>query len=67
MYICASTSRSVNDAYDNIVDSLGGNIDLVHSEGGWTVYGWCKRGLINDVSRLGNYIKKPGDNNVLSQ
>ena len=43
------------------------NVDLVNSEGGWTVYGWGKRGLINHVSLLGNDIKDPGDNKVLSQ
>ena len=37
----------------------------VNSEGGWTVYGWGKRSMINDVSILGNYIKEPGDNKVL--
>ena len=32
-------------------------VDLVNSKGGWIVYGWGKRGLINDVSLLSNYIK----------
>ena len=41
--------------------------DLVNSKGGWTVYGWGERSFINDVSLLGNDIKEPGDNNVLSQ
>ena len=39
-------------------------IDLVNSKGGWTVYGWAKRGLIKDVSILGNDIKDIGDNKV---
>ena len=39
----------------------------MNSKGGWTVYGWGKRGLINDVSILGNYIKEPGNNKVISQ
>ena len=42
-------------------------IFLVNSEGGWTVYGWGKIGLINDVSLLGNYTKELGDNKVISQ
>ena len=32
-----------------------------------TVYGWGKRGLINNVGILGDDIKKPGDNIVLSR
>ena len=47
-------------------DAFGKFVDLVNSEGGWTIYGWVKRGLINDVSLLGNDIKDPADNNVLS-
>ena len=57
----------VNDAYRDIVDTFDEIVDLVHSKGGWIVYGWCKRGLINDVSILGNDIKEPGDNKFLSQ
>ena len=65
--IRASRLQSGNDAYDNIVDACDEIVDLVNSEGGWTVYGWVKRGLINDVSLLDNDIKDPGDNKVLSQ
>ena len=65
--IGASSLRSVNDAYNDIVDAFDEIVDLVHYKSGWTVYGWCKRGLINDISLLGNYIKEPGDNKVLSQ
>ena len=57
----------VNDSYRDIVDTFDESVDLVHSKGGWTVYGWCKRGLNNDVSILGNDIKDPGDNKVISQ
>ena len=42
-------------------------VGLVNSDGGWTVYGWGKIFLINDVSLLGNDIKEPGDNKVISQ
>ena len=34
-----------------------GIVSLVTYKGGWIVYGWHKRGLINDVIILGNYIK----------
>ena len=65
--ICASRLQSGNDAYGDIVDAFDKIVDLVSSEVGWTVYGWDKRGLINDFSLLGNDIKEPGDNKVLSQ
>ena len=65
--ICASRLRLVNDSYRDIVDTFEEFFDLVHSKGGQTVYGWCKRGVTNDVSILGNDIKDPGDNKVLSQ
>ena len=65
--IHASRLQSGNDSYDDVVDAFGEIVDLVDFEGGWTIYGWGKRGLINYVSLLGNDIKKPGDNKVLSQ
>ena len=55
MNIRASRLKSGNDAYNNILDSLEKIVDLVHSEGGCIVYGWEKRGFINDVSLC--YIK----------
>ena len=67
MDIHASRSQSGNYAYDNIVDSLEEIVDLVNSKGEWTVYGWGKIGLINGISLLGNGIKEPGDNKVISQ
>ena len=57
MDIHASGLQLGNDDYGNIVDYLERIADLVNSEGGWTVYGWEKRGLVNDVSILGNDIK----------
>ena len=65
--IRVSRLQSCNDEYDGIVDSLEEIVDLVNSEGGWNVYGWGKRGLINDVIILVNDIKKPDNNKVLSQ
>ena len=59
MDIRESRLQSGNDAYNDIVD-------LVNSKGGWTVYVWGKRCLINDVSLLGNYIKEPGENKIIS-
>ena len=67
MEIRASRLQSRNDAQNDIVDYLKGFLNLVNSEGGWTVYVWGKRGFINDVSLLGNDIKEPGDNTVRSQ
>ena len=65
--IRALTLQSGNDAYNNIADTFDKIVDSVNSEGGWNFYGWVKRGLINDVSLLGNYTKEPGDNEVLSR
>ena len=65
--ICASRLQSGNDAYGDVVDAFDEIVDLVKSKGGWTVYGWGKRGLINYVSILGNDTKESGDNRVLSQ
>ena len=65
--IRSSRLQSGNYDYYDIVDDFDEIVDLVNSEGGWTVYGWGKRGLINDVSLLGNNIKEPGDNTILSQ
>ena len=67
METCASRLKSGNDAYDDIVDSLKEIIDIVNYKGGWTVYGWDKIGLINDVSLLGTDNKETGNNNILSQ
>ena len=49
--------QSGNDDYDDIVDAFDKKIDLVNSEGGCTVYGWGKRGSVNDIILLGNNIK----------
>ena len=67
MEICVSRLKSGNNSYDDIVDSFKEIVDLIQSEGGWTVYGWGKRRLINDVGLLVNDIKEPGDNKVLYQ
>ena len=65
--IHASRLQSGNAVYDDIFDSLEEIIELVNTEGVWTVYGWGRRGLKNDVSILGNYIKVPGNNKDLSK
>ena len=67
MDIGASIFRSFNDAYKDIVDSFDEVVYLVNSKSGWTFYWWCKRGLIKYVNLLGNDIKEPGDNKVLSK
>ena len=67
MDIHASMLQSGNDDYDDIVDDFDKIVDLVNSEVGWTVYGWGKRGLINDVNILGNDIKETVDNKVISK
>ena len=66
MYIYASRLKSFNETYDYIVDYLEEIDGLVNYQGGWTVYGWGNIVLVNDVSLLGNDIREPGDNTVLS-
>ena len=39
--------------YRNIQLSLKVVVSLINENGGWTIYGWGKRGLINDTSLLG--------------
>ena len=46
MDIRASRLQSGNNAYDNIVDDYDKTVDLVNSDGRWTVYIWGKRGLL---------------------
>ena len=65
--IYASRLQSGNDAYGDSVGYQEKISDLVHSEVVWTVYGWGKIVLINYVSLLGDDIKEPCDNKVLSQ
>ena len=36
--------------YENLYDKFLKIIELVNNGGGWTLYGWSKRGQINDVS-----------------
>ena len=67
MDINESSLQSGNDDHNDIVDSLEEIVGLVNSEGLWNVYRWEKIVLINYVSLLGNDIKDPGDNKVLSQ
>ena len=41
--IRASRLLSGNDAYNDIINYLEEIVDLVNSEGGWTVYVWGKK------------------------
>ena len=64
----ASRLQSGNDIYDDIIDCLENIITLVNNNGGWSVYGWGKQGVINDVVMLGNDSKEQGnDSKVLSE
>jgi len=36
--------------YENLYDKFLEIIELVNAGGGWTLYGWSKRGQINDLS-----------------
>ena len=36
--------------YENLYDTFMEIFDMVNGNGGWTLYGWSKRGQINDLS-----------------
>ena len=46
-----STLRATKDFWD-IEDCILNVLDLINSNGGWTVVGWYKRGVITDKSLL---------------
>ena len=41
-----------NDAYDDIIDSFEDIFELINEDGGWSITGWSKRGLISDAAVL---------------
>jgi hypothetical protein len=68
--IRASQLQSGSDYYDDIEDALLHIIDLVNENGGWSIYGWGKKGfIINDACYLaaGNDVKDTQDVNVVAQ
>ena len=40
--------------YENITDAIQDIVEMVNQDGGWTIYGWGKKGFINDSSLVGN-------------
>ena len=63
----ATRLQSGNEIYENILDAMEKIVDTINDDGGWTLYGWGKRGLINDTSLLEFDSKKPEEKKVLSQ
>ena len=43
---------TMSEEYFNIEDAIRHVVDLVNNNGGWTVVGWYKCGVINDKSLL---------------
>ena len=39
--------------YELITDAMDNIVDFVNDNGGWSVYGWGKKGLINDATLIG--------------
>ena len=42
----------MSQEYFDIKDAIGNVVELVNNNGGWTVVGWYKRGVITDKSLL---------------
>ena len=51
--IRASQLQSGSEIYDDILDAMENIIKLVNENGGWSIYGWGKKGIINDTSLVG--------------
>ena len=63
----ASRLQGGNEMYENIIDAIEDIVDTINNDGGWTLYGWGKRGLINDSSLLEFDSKEPEEKKILSQ
>ena len=50
--IRSSQLQNGNDAYDDIIESVENIFELINEDGGWTITGWSKRGLINDAALI---------------
>ena len=50
----ASQLQSGNDFHEDFNEAITNIVNLVNNDGGWTIYGWGKRGMINDASLVGN-------------
>ena len=48
----SSQLQNGNDVYDDIIDSVEDIFNLINNDGGWTIIGWSKRGLINDAALI---------------
>lgn len=76
--IRASRLQLGYEAYDDYLDAQKDILDLINEDGGFDITGWCKRGVINDISLIGqqggnNTVnnnskdQQSGDNKVLSE
>ena len=53
IHVRASMLSSGSRYYDAITDCMDEIVDYVNENGGWTIIGWGKKGLINDATLLG--------------
>ena len=65
--IRASQLHHGNEYYENIVDAVEEIVEMINQDGGWTVYGWGKKGFINDQSLVGNDFSNDNDSRVVAQ
>ena len=62
----ASQLHHGSDHYEDITDTVENIVELINSDGGWTIHGWGKKGFINDSSLVGNDTND-SDNRVVAQ
>lgn len=57
----------MTDEYWNMIDAIEEVVNDVNDNGGWTVIGWYKRGLINDQSMVSDETNNIRNNNTQNE
>ena len=59
-----SRFSKLTDEYWNLLDYISNAIDFINENGGFTIIGWYKRGVINDQSIITENIVQGGNNGI---
>ena len=57
-------SLQLTDDYWNLSNCISNVIDFINENGGFTIIGWYKRGVINDQSTITENIVQGGNNGI---